>query len=143
MRSTAQSLGVEILEFPIRGPQDFDEVLHEMAARNIDAVAINEDPIVLSNSKALVAAVASRGLPAIGFIEFAEAGGLMAYGVNIVELHRRAAVFVDKILKGAKPGDLPVERPTKFNFIVNLKAAKVLNIAIPPAMLARADELIE
>jgi len=84
-----------------------------------------------------------RRLPSIGFLEYAAAGGLVAYGVNFPELFRRAAYFVDKILKGAKPGDLPVERATKFETIVNLKTANALGIELPTSILLRADQVIE
>jgi putative tryptophan/tyrosine transport system substrate-binding protein len=143
MRATAKSLEIEILEFPVRGPEEFESAFTAIAGRDVDAVAMNESPILLSNSKAIVAVVAKSKLPAVGFPEFAEAGGLMAYGVNIVELHRRAAVFVDKILKGSKPGDLPVEQSTKFHLVVNLATAKTLSLTLPQSLLARADEVIE
>ena len=81
-------------------------------------------------------------LPTIGFVDYARAGGLLAFGVNFSDLWRRAAVFVDKILKGTKPADLPIEQPTKFELVLNLKTAKALGLTIPPALLGRADEVI-
>ena len=92
----------------------------------------------------LVDLAAKNRLPAAYFgREFVDAGGLMAYGANGADLHRRAATYVDKILKGAKPGDLPVEQPTKFEFVINLKSAKALGLEVPPLLIAQADELIE
>ena len=82
-------------------------------------------------------------LPSISFIEYADAGGLFGYGVNFLALYRRAPVFVDKILKGAKPADIPIERPTKFKFVINMKAAKALGLTIPQTLLLRADEVIQ
>jgi len=87
--------------------------------------------------------VARQRIPSIGFLEFGEAGGFMPYGASIVEMHRHVAVFIDKILKGAKPGELPVERPTKFHLSINLKTAKSLGLTISPGLLLRADEVIE
>ncbi|HYE91352.1 MAG TPA: ABC transporter substrate binding protein, partial [Terriglobales bacterium] len=88
-------------------------------------------------------AASANALPIIGFIEIAESGGLLAYGVDFPELWRRAATFVDKILKGAKPADLPVEQPTKFEFVINTKAAKSIGVTIPPGVVVRADRIIE
>lgn len=111
--------------------------------KGIDALAMSEDPVLVGNARPIVDVVARLRLPAIGFLEFGEAGGLMAYGASIVEMHRRAAAFIDKILKGAKPAELPVQQPTKFELIINLRTAKALGLMIPPALLARADEVIE
>jgi putative ABC transport system substrate-binding protein len=104
---------------------------------------MNEDPMLLANSTAIAELATQQRLPTVGFLEIARAGGLIAYGADIVEMHRHAAVFVDKILKGANPGDLPVEQPTKFELVINLRTAKALGVAIPPMLLARADEVIE
>jgi putative ABC transport system substrate-binding protein len=101
-----------------------------------------EDPMLVDNAKRIADLAAKHRFPATGFKEFAEAGGLMAYAVDFPEMYRRAAVFVDKLLKGAKPGDLPVERATKFELIINLKTAKALGLTIPQSILVRADEVI-
>jgi len=97
-----------------------------------------------SERRRLVDLAAKNRLPAVfPFREFGDAGGLMSYGPNLADLLRRAATYVDKILKGAKPGDLPIERPTKFDFVINLKTAKALGLTIPPSLLGRADEVIQ
>ena len=96
-----------------------------------------------ANSNALTVLAAVNRLPSCGFPEFVRAGGLIALGINFPDMDYRAAAFVDKILKGAKPGELPIERPTKFNIIINLQTAKALGITMPPTLLIRADEVIE
>ena len=143
MELTAKSLKLELHQFGVRGPDEFESAFAAMAKRRVDAVAIIEDPSTIANAKAVADLAARKRLPSIGHVELAEAGGLMAYGVNIPEMWRRAAVFVDKILKGAKPADLPIERATKFELIVNMKTAKALGIKIPQSILVRADKVIE
>ena len=143
MRLAAKSIKVELQQFGVRGPNEFESAFASMAKAHVNAVVINEDPMLVANAKGIADFAAKHRLPSIGFQETAEAGGLMAYGANIVEMHRRAAVFIDKILKGAKPGDLPVEQPTKFNFVVNMRTAKAMGLTIPQSVLLQADRLIE
>jgi putative ABC transport system substrate-binding protein len=106
-------------------------------------VAVTEDGEFAASFKTIAALAIGNKLPSIGSKEYAEAGGLIGYGVNILNLYRRAAYFIDKILKGSRPADLPVEQPTRFEFVINLKTARALGIAVPPALLARADDVIE
>ena len=143
LEPTAKALKVELLTFEARGPGDFEGAFAAMISQQIGAAVLHEDPMLNANSKAIVDIVARHRLLACGFPDFAAAGGLMAYGVNLPEMDRRAAVFVDKILKGAKPADLPVERATKFMTIVNLRTARAMGIDIPTSILLRADEVIE
>lgn len=138
----SKSLNLELQHFGVTAPSEFESTFKKIAKQRIDAVAISEDPMLVSNAKVLVDLAAKQRLPSIGFLEVAEAGGLMAYAANLSEMHRRAAYFVDRILKGTKPADLPVEQPTKFEFIINLKAAKQIGVTIPPNVLARADRVI-
>jgi putative tryptophan/tyrosine transport system substrate-binding protein len=109
----------------------------------VDAVSVTDDTVLIGNSATLAELITSNRLPSIGFVELAQAGGLIGYGANIPDLFYRAAFFVDKILKGSKPADLPVEQPTKFELVINLKTAKALGLEVPPTLLARADEVIE
>lgn len=104
---------------------------------------IHEDTVLTANAKAIAELAAMRRLQVSGFPEFAVAGGLMAYGISFPDMKRRAATFVDKILKGAKPGDLPVEQATKFKLILNLKTAKAIGIDVPTSLVQRADEMIQ
>jgi len=143
MAPTANFLKLELLTIEVRGPADFEKAFKTMADRHVGAVVILEDGMINANLQAIAARAAGARLPSIGMTELAEAGGLMAYGVNFSEMYRRAAVFVDKILKGAKPGDLPIERATKFETILNKKAAKALGITFPRPVLVRADRTIE
>ena len=107
------------------------------------ALLLFEDPIMVANSTAVAVLAAVTRLPSCGFPEFTRAGGFIAYGINFPDLDYRAAAFVDKILKGAKPADLPVEQPTKFDLVISLKTAKALGLNIPASILAVADEVIE
>jgi putative ABC transport system substrate-binding protein len=143
LEPTAKALKVELLTFEARGLGDFEGVFEAMISQQIGAAVLHEDPMLNANSKAIVDILARHRLLACGFPEFAAAGGLMAYGVDLPEMDRRAAVFVDKILKGAKPADLPVERATKFTMIVNLRTARAMGIDMPTSILLRADEVIE
>jgi putative ABC transport system substrate-binding protein len=143
LEPTAKALKVELLTFEARGPGDFEGAFAAMINQQIGAAVLHEDPMLNSNSKAIVDTLARHWLPTCGFPEFAAAGGLMAYGINLPEMDRRAAVFVDKILKGAKPAGLPVERATKFTTIVNLRTARAMGIDMPTSILLRADEVIE
>jgi len=143
LEPTAKALKVELLTLEARGPGDFEGLFAAMTSQQIGAAILHEDPMFNANSKALVDILARQRLLTCGFPEFAAAGGLMAYGVNLPEMDRRAAVFVDKILKGANPADLPIERATKFTTIVNLRTARAMGIDLPTSILLRADEVIE
>jgi putative tryptophan/tyrosine transport system substrate-binding protein len=143
MRAAAPSLKLEIEVFWVQGPADFDGAFQAIAKNRVDAVAVTEDGEFAASFKTIAALAIGNKLPSIGSKEYAEAGGLIGYGVNILNLYRRAAYFIDKILKGSRPADLPVEQPTRFEFVINLKTARALGIAVPPALLARADDVIE
>ena len=143
MVNSARSMKVGVHRFEARRPNEFESAFSAMARQRVDAVVITQDGMYLSNAGALADLAAKQRLPSIAFSEFAEAGGLIGYGVDILELNRRAAYFVDKILKGAKAGEIPVERPTKFTLVINLKTAKALDLKIPPSILLRADRVIE
>lgn len=143
MRTTAKSLAMELLPFSIRELSDFKSVFSEIAKKHADAVALLDDTVLVANAKELAELVSTRRLPSVGFKEFAEAGGLFAYGIDRLRLWRRAAYFVDKIFKGANPGEIPVEQATVFEFIVNMKTAKALGIKVPQSILLRADKVIE
>jgi putative ABC transport system substrate-binding protein len=143
MELTATSLKLTLQEFEVRGPREFESAFTAMAKRRVDAVVITDDPMLIANVGELAALAAKSRLPSMGFKEFGQAGGLMAYAVSLPELFRHAAVSVDKILKGAKPADLPVERPTKFELVINVKTAKALGLTIPQSLLIRADEVIQ
>jgi len=140
----ARSLGVTLHPFDVRGPEDFDTAFAGIQRDKAQALLVFDDATTIAHRARIVALAASNHLPAMyGLREFADDGGLMSYGVNFAVLFRRAATFVDKILRGAKPADLPIEQPTKFELIVNSKAANALGLTVPPTLLARADEVIE
>jgi len=140
MGPTAQSLEVELSEFQVRDPADLESAFSTMASKQLGALVITEDPMLIYHDEA-VAKLALKYRS--GFPEFAQAGGLVGYGVDFVEMWRQAATFVDKILKGTTPADIPVEQPTRFVTIVNLKTARTFGIPIPSTLFARADEVIE
>ncbi len=143
MEMTAQALKVGLQPFEARGPSDFESTFAAIADKRIGAVVITDNPYFIGNAKMLAAIAAKQRLASIGSLEWTAEGGLLAYGANFQDLWRRGAYFVDKILKGAKPGDLPVEQATRFQFVINLKTAKALDITIAPLLAARADEVIE
>jgi putative ABC transport system substrate-binding protein len=128
----------------VRGPEEIDRAFAAMATDGIGALIVLPHPVTSVNERQILGLAAKHRLPAIRFNrEFAEAGGLMSYGPNNADLWRRAATYVDKILKGAKPGDLPVEQPMRFELVVNLKTAKALGLTIPQSVMVRADQVIQ
>ncbi len=142
--ASAKSLGLQLQPLEARTPGAFDAAFRSAAAHRTQALITLRNPLIVSERQRVAALAAKMRLPAIyDDREFVEAGGLMSYGTNLADLYRRAATYVDKILKGAKPADLPVEQPTKFELIINLKAAKQIGLAIPPNVLARADKVIK
>jgi putative tryptophan/tyrosine transport system substrate-binding protein len=143
MEVTAKSLKLELQQFLVRGLGEFDSAFAAMAKRRVDAVVSTDDPVLVANAVAIAKLAVKMRLPLVGIPEFAEAGSLLAYGVNRLDLFRRAAYFVDKIIKGTKPGDIPVEQATRFETVVNLKTAKALGVTIPQSFLLRTDRVIE
>jgi len=139
-----RALGLSLESIEVRSAADLEGAFRRAVTRHADALTVLLDPVTLLN-EAKVAELAARSrIPSIFYERrFATAGGLMAYGPLDEDLHRRAAGYVDKILKGAKPADLPVEQPTKFELVINLKTAKALGLTIPPSLLQRADEIIQ
>ena len=140
----ARSLGLQLQHLEARGPDEFDGALAAMAKHRVGALLVLPDSVFSFHQKRLAELAATSRLPAAyGVREGVEAGGLMSYGPSMRDLFRRSATFVDKILKGSKPGDLPVERPTKFELVINARTAKALGLTIPPSLLRRADEIIQ
>jgi putative tryptophan/tyrosine transport system substrate-binding protein len=140
---TARALRVQLQYLDLLNSKDIEIAFRTANKGRADALLVLAGPVLIAHLRRVVDLAAKSRLPAMyNFPEFVEAGGLMTYGVNNVDMARRAATYVDKILKGAKPADLPVEQPTKFDFIVNLKAAKQIGLTIPPNVLVRADRVI-
>ena len=128
----------------VRGPDDFNALFTATTRQHSDALVVLGDALTITNRRRIAELVARSGIPAMyGYREFVEAGGLMSYGPHLPDMYRRAADHVDKVLRGAKPADLPVEQPTKFEFVINLKTAKALGLTIPQSILQRADQVIE
>jgi putative ABC transport system substrate-binding protein len=144
VEGAARSLGLQLHVVQASTAAEIDAAFAEMRSQRPAGVLVLRDPFFFQRRTQIVALAAKSRLPAVyGFREDAEAGGLMAYAPNILQMWRRSATYVDKILKGAKPGDLPIEQPSKFELIINLKTAKALGLTIPPSLLARADQVIE
>jgi putative ABC transport system substrate-binding protein len=143
-QGAGQALGVRLQFLEARGPADLDRVFSEMSRARADALTVLTSSMLFGERRRLVDLAAKHRLPTVyPYREAVDAGGLMAYGPDLTDLLRRVATYVDKILKGTKPGDLPVEQPTKFELVINLKTAKALGLTIPPSLLLRADEVIQ
>lgn len=142
--TAARALGLQLQFFEVRRADDLDKAFSDMSKWRASAVAPLGGAMFFDERKRLVGLAAKHRMPAVYPLrEFAEAGGLMSYGVDLADLYRRAAGYVDKILRGAKPGDLPVEQPTRFEMVINLKSAKALGLTLSPAVLSRADQVVE
>ncbi len=140
----ARALGVQLQVLKARTPSEIEAAFASMSSQRAGSVLVMRDALFFAQRAQIVALAAKSRLPAVyGLREEAEAGGLMAYGASVPQMFRRAATYVDKILKGAKPADLPVEQPTKFELVINLKTAKALGLKIPQTILLRADQVIE
>jgi putative ABC transport system substrate-binding protein len=140
----ARAVGVRLQFVEARGPENFDRAFSDMTSVRVGALTVLGSAMFFNERRRLVDLAAKNRLPAVyGLREYVDAGGLLSYGPNIADLFRRAATYVDRILKGAKPGDLPVEQPTKFELVINLKTAKALGLTIPQSVLGRADEVIQ
>jgi putative ABC transport system substrate-binding protein len=128
----------------VKAPDDFESAFKTAARTHPHALIALRNPLIVNNRKRIADLASKHKLPAMyDDREFVDAGGLMSYGADLTDLHRRAAIYVDKILKGAKPADLPVEQPMKFEFIINLKAANQIGLTIPQSVLYRADKVIK
>lgn len=143
-QAAAEGLGLRVLSLEVREPKEFDDAFTTLARERIAALVVLRDPFTVRHRALIVEAALKLRAPSIYETgDFVQAGGLMFYGPNFAELYRRSAAYVDKILKGAKPSDLPVEQPTRFELVINTKTAKALGLTIPQALLMRADEVIQ
>jgi putative ABC transport system substrate-binding protein len=143
-QAAGPALGLTILPMEVRTSKELEDTFALMKRVSADSLVTFGDPFTFGHQRRILDFVAKRRLPAVYLTrEFVEAGGLISYGPSYRDVYRRAATYVDKILKGAKPADLPVENPTKFELVINLKTAKALGLTIPPSVLIRADEVIE
>ena len=144
IEAAARRLKVDLYPVGVREPKELESAFSSLAAKRAEALVVYPDGMFQSQTSLIVTLAAQRRLPAIyGIRAYIDAGGLMTYGTNLSDMFRLGASFADKILKGAKPADLPVEQPTKFELLLNLKTAKALGLTIPPSLLARADEVIQ
>jgi putative ABC transport system substrate-binding protein len=143
VEAAARTLGLEVAPLEIRRPEDISSALEALKAQ-ADALYVVQDALVTANRTPIITLALGARLPTIfASRDHVQAGALMSYGPNFSEMFRRAAEYVDKILRGTKPGDIPVEQPTKFNLVINVTTAKALGLTVPPSLLARADEVIE
>ena len=143
IKGAGQSLGVQLQFLEARGPTEFDGAFAAMAKERAGALLVVADSMFMFHRARLADRATKSRVPLLGYSELVEAGGLMSYGPSLPDLGRRAATYVDKILKGAKPGDLPIEQPRKLDLVINLKTAKAIGLTIPPSLLVRADQVIE
>jgi putative ABC transport system substrate-binding protein len=142
--AAARALKMKPISLEVHGPGDFNALFTATTRPRPDALVVLADALTITHRRRIADLVAGKGIPAIyGFREFVEAGGLMSYGPSLPDMFRRAADYVDKVLRGAKPADLPVEQPTKFELVINRKTAKALGLTIPETLLATADEVIQ
>ena len=141
--AAATRLGLELARYELRGPKEFDNLFSAMVKSRVDAVVVTSDTLFRTHDDEIATLAAKHRLPSVGSKEYAEAGGLIGYSADDAELFRRGAFFVDRLLKGARPADLPVERPTRFELVVNMKTAKALGITVPQSVVIRADRIIE
>ena len=143
-QAAARAAGIKLHSLPIQSPEDFKQAFDRAGWEPIDGVAVLSSPLILEQRSQIAVWAMKARLPTISlFTRFPVSGGLMAYGPNLPDIYKRAANYVDRILKGTKVADLPIERPTRFELVINLKTAKALGLDIPPTLLARADEVIE
>jgi putative ABC transport system substrate-binding protein len=143
-QQVAPALGLTLQSVTVQRPEDFDVIFAALSKDRPESLLVLADTVTMANSKHTIEFAARNRVPAIYEARaFVDGGGLMSYGVDFAEHYRRAATYVDKILRGAKPADLPVEQPTKFELVINLKTAKALGLRIPSSLLARADEIIQ
>ena len=140
LERAAGSLNIELQKVEVRSSNEFERVFSRIGKGRVDAVVVNQDALFNANVSLIADIAMRKQLPSSGTRDFAEAGGVLGYGFNASTNNRRAAHFVDKILKGAQPADLPVEQPTKFELVINLTTAKALGLTIPQSLLVRADE---
>jgi putative ABC transport system substrate-binding protein len=143
MANTGRTIGLEVVQVSTRSPEDFERAFGQVKSSGADAVAIYEDALFVAQAGRLAALAERHRLPGIGFREFADLGGLLGFGVDFPDVWKRAAGFVDRIFKGAKPADIPMQQPEKFDTVVNLRTAKALQLTIPRRVLLRADKVIE
>jgi len=144
VQAGAQVLRMKVLSLGVRTPEDIENAFAAIVRERPGALLVLADRLFLHHRARIMDFAAKHRLPGVhAYRELVESGGLMSYGPSYAGMHRRAAYFVDRILKGAKPADLPVEQPTKFELVINLKAAKALGLTIPPSLLQRADEIIQ
>ena len=143
-QAAGRALGAEIHSLEVRGPGEFDRAFRTAAAARVEAIVVVSSRLMSLNRQRVMELATRNSMPLVtGWGGWPQVGALLSYGPNLDDMNRRAAYFVDKILKGAKPGDLPVEQPTKFELVINLKTAKALGLKIPQSLLLRADEVIE
>ena len=144
LEAAAAVLQIRVLLVSVRAPDEFDDAFAAIARQRPGALLVLGDRLFLQNRARIMAFAAKNRLPGVhAYRELVEAGGLMSFGPSYAGMHRRAAYYVDRILKGAKPADLPVEQPTKFELVINLKTPRALGLTIPPSLLQRADQVIE
>jgi putative ABC transport system substrate-binding protein len=142
--TAAKVLKITVQPVAVQDVGDFPHAFSTITSYRPEAIVVFSDPLTVTNAQQIIGYATQQRLPLISELRhFAEAGALMSYGASLADMFRRSAAYVDKILKGAKPADLPIEQPTKFELIINLKTAKALGLTIPPSLLARADQVIE